>query len=37
MDTVQKVAAVEVGGPDHSTPAKDVVVEKVTIERAAKP
>jgi peptidyl-prolyl cis-trans isomerase A (cyclophilin A) len=36
METVQKIAAVEVGGPERSTPVQDVVVQKVVIERAAK-
>ena len=36
LDVVQKIAAVEVGGPQRSTPVKDVVLQKVVIDRKGK-
>ncbi|HMV67461.1 MAG TPA: peptidylprolyl isomerase [Myxococcota bacterium] len=35
METVAKIADTPVGGPQNSTPVKDVVVEKVVISREA--
>ena len=35
METVEKISAVELGGPQGSKPLKDVVLEKVTIVREA--
>ncbi len=33
LEVVRKIVDVEVGGPERSTPVKDVVIEKLTIER----
>jgi peptidyl-prolyl cis-trans isomerase A (cyclophilin A) len=37
MDTVQKIAQVEVGGPQNSKPTTDVKIENVTFSREAAP